>query len=236
MTQNIITGTPWNDLLVGTSGDDLINGLEGNDYLFGMAGDDVMHGGLGDDFLWGGQGNDTYHVDTTGEMLFELRNEGMDTVVSSISYTLSANFERLVLVDFADPTSATGNDLDNEIIGSQGNNVIAGKGGNDTLDGGLGRDTYVFDTRLCRDNVDTLQFVSGCDVIQLDSKIFKCVTGPGAFAFGGAAMDANDRIIYDPNSGALMYDADGSGCRPAVTFAILVGQPGALSAADFVVI
>ncbi|MEJ5991311.1 hypothetical protein WG902_15010 [Ramlibacter sp. PS3R-8] len=236
MSQNIITGSAGRDLLIGTAGDDLINGLEGNDYLFGMAGDDDLHGGLGDDFLWGGQGNDTYHVDTTGEKLFELRNQGIDTVVSSISYTLPANFERLVLVDFADPTSATGNDLDNEIIGSQGDNVIAGKGGNDTLDGAEGRDTYVFDTRLRPDNVDTVQFVSGTDLIQLDSKIFKGVTGPGAFAFGGAAMDANDRIIYDANSGALMYDPDGTGHQAAVTFAILVGQAGALSPADFVVV
>jgi serralysin len=236
MAQNIITGTPGRDRLVGTAGDDLINGLAGKDHLHGLAGNDDLHGGLDDDMLWGGLGDDLYFVDTAGEKIFERRNEGIDTVVSSISYTLPANVERLVLVDFADPTSATGNTLANEIIGSQGDNVIAGKGGNDTLDGALGRDTYVFDTRLGRNNVDTVQFVSGDDLIQLDSKIFKGVTGPESFAFGGAATDANDRIIYDPSSGALMYDADGTGHQAAVTFAILVGQAPLLSPADFVVV
>ena len=235
MAQNVITGTPGRDHLVGTTGDDLINGLEGKDHLHGLAGNDDLHGGLDDDMLWGGLGDDLYFVDTTGEKIFEHRNEGIDTVSSSISYTLPDNVERLVLVDFASPTSATGNALDNEIIGSQGDNVIAGKGGNDTLDGALGRDTYVFDTPLGPDNVDTVQMVAGVDVIQLDARIFKGVTGPEAFAFGPAAMDANDRIIYDQDTGALMYDPDGNGHQAAVTFAILVGTVG-LSAADFVVV
>jgi Ca2+-binding RTX toxin-like protein len=235
VAQNIITGTPGRDRLVGTAGDDLINGLAGKDHLRGLTGDDDLHGGLDDDMLWGGPGNDLYFVDTLREKVFERRNEGIDTVASSISYTLPANVERLVLVDFADPTSATGNKLDNEIIGSQGDNAIAGKGGNDTLIGGLGRDTYIFDTPLGPDNVDTVQFVSGSDLIQLDARIFKGVTGPGAFAFGPAAMDADDRILYDASTGALMYDRDGTGPQAAVTFAILVGA-GALSPADFTVV
>jgi Ca2+-binding RTX toxin-like protein len=223
VAQNIITGTPGRDRLQGTAGDDLIN-------------DDDLHGGLDDDMLWGGLGDDLYFVDTAGEKVFERVDEGIDTVVSSIGYTLPANVERLVLVDFPDPDSATGNKLDNEIIGSQGDNVIAGKGGNDTLDGGLGSDTYVFDTGLGADNVDTVQFVSGTDRIQLDARIFKGVTGPEAFAFGPAATDVDDRIIYDASTGALMYDRDGSGPDPAMTFAILVGGAGALSPADFAVV
>jgi Ca2+-binding RTX toxin-like protein len=200
-----------------------------------LEGNDDLHGGLDDDKLYGGPGDDQYSVDTPGEKVIEHRNEGIDTVVSSISYTLPDNVERLVLVDFPTPTSATGNKLDNEIIGSQGDNVIAGKEGNDTLDGALGRDTYVFDTKLGRDNIDTVQFVSGTDVIQLDSHIFKGVDGPGAFAFGPAAMDKDDRIIYDASTGALMYDRDGTGHHEAETFAILVGA-GPLSPADFVVV
>jgi serralysin len=236
MAQNIITGTPGRDRLVGTAGDDLINGLAGQDHLYGLSGSDDLHGGLDDDMLWGGPGDDLYFVDTRGEKLFEHRDEGFDTVVSSISYVLPANFERLVLVDFPEPNSATGNKLDNEIIGSRGDNIIAGKSGNDVLDGGLGRDTYVFDTPLGPDNIDIVNMVAGVDVIQLDARIFQGVDTPEAFAFGPAAMDANDRIIYDANTGALMYDPDGTGAQAAVTFAILVGPVGALSPADFVVL
>jgi len=78
--------------------------------------------------------------------------------------------------------------------------------------------------------------VAGVDVIQLDARIFQGVTGPEAFAFGPAAMDADDRIIYDANTGALMYDPDGTGSETAVTFAILVGTVGALSPEDLVVV
>jgi Ca2+-binding RTX toxin-like protein len=46
---------------------------------------------------------------------------------------------------------------------------------------------------------------------------------------------ANDQfwphVIYNPTSGALMYDADGSGSGAAITIVVLSGHP-TLSAAD----
>ncbi len=38
---------------------------------------------------------------------------------------------------------------------------------------------------------------------------------------GGVAHDADDRIIYDTDSGALSYDADGGGDVAAIQFAQL---------------
>ena len=56
-----------------------------------------------------------------------------------------------------------------------------------------------------------------------------------AFHIGAAAADASDRIIYNPASGALIYDANGTGVGGAVQFATLsLGL--ALTNADFVVI
>ena len=49
-----------------------------------------------------------------------------------------------------------------------------------------------------------------------------------------AAVDANDYIQYDAGSGALYYDADGSGAGAAVQFATLIGHP-TITAADFIV-
>ena len=57
----------------------------------------------------------------------------------------------------------------------------------------------------------------------------------GAFHVGAAAADADDNVIYNSVTGALMFDADGSGAGAAIQFATL--QAGlALTAADFLVI
>jgi Ca2+-binding RTX toxin-like protein len=49
------------------------------------------------------------------------------------------------------------------------------------------------------------------------------------------ALDSNDHIIYNNNTGALFYDADGNGVGAAVKIA-LIGNHAALTAADFLVI
>ena len=75
--------------------------------------------------------------------------------------------------------------------------------------------------------------------IALSSAIFDALApgelDPEAFAVGSAATEADDRIIYDPTSGNLFYDADGSGVGGAVLFATFGGAPD-LHATDFAVI
>jgi Ca2+-binding RTX toxin-like protein len=114
--------------------------------------------------------------------------------------------------------------------------------GYDTLTGGAGKDTFVFNTALVR-NVDTIaDFSAVDDTIQLENGIFTKLTATGALSAAnfvantaGTAMDADDFIVYDSDSGALYYDADGNGAGVAVKFAVLTGHP-AITAADFYVI
>ena len=51
----------------------------------------------------------------------------------------------------------------------------------------------------------------------------------------GAPADNNDYILYNSTTGALSYDADGSGSGAATTFAML-GPGLALTSANFTVI
>lgn len=158
-------------------------------------------------------------------------------------------------------TGKGGNDLLNggngndTLTGSSGNDTLKGGGGNDLLNGGPGKDTllggpgkdfFLFNALLnSSTNVDKMtDFSPADDTMRLENAIFAKLTGTGPLSSGqfrananGKAMDANDFIIYNTTTGALFYDADGSGGNAAVKFATLgtTSHP-ALTAADFVVI
>ena len=96
----------------------------------------------GADTMTGGDGNDTYYVDNAGDTVVEIAGAGIDTVVSSIAYTLGDNLENLAVTGWAD-LNVTGNTLNNTLVGNNGNNLIDGVWGVDTMIGGLGNDTYL---------------------------------------------------------------------------------------------
>src|SRR3970282_1119067 len=104
-------GNALSNYLVGNAGDNILNGMAGGDDLYGGAGNDILNGGTGNDRLLGdagadtmagGAGNDTYTVDDAGDIVTENLNEGDDRVPSSVSFTLGANIEDLVLGGAAD--------------------------------------------------------------------------------------------------------------------------------------
>jgi len=137
----------------GNALDNVLTGNSGANTLTGGIGNDTLSGGTGADTLIGGLGNDTYVVDNTGDIVTEALNEGMDTVQSSITYTLGANVENLTLTGTS-AINGTGNTLDNVLTGNSGANTLTGAAGNDTLNGGtgadnliagLGDDTYIVD-------------------------------------------------------------------------------------------
>ncbi len=142
---NILRGSNGNDYLSGGNGDDSLYGEAHNDRLEGEAGNDTLDGGGGNDTLIGGVGNDTYVVDTTADVISEATSAGIDTVNSSISYSLGANLERLTLTGNS-AINGTGNTLNNTITGNAAANTLNGGTGNDTLIGGGGNDTYFVDS------------------------------------------------------------------------------------------
>jgi len=151
--------------------DNVLTGNSGANTLTGGMGNDTLSGGTGADTLTGGIGNDIYVVDNIGDIVTEALNEGMDTIQSSITYTLGGNVENLTLTGTS-AISGTGNELDNVLTGNSGANTLTGGLGNDTLNGstgadtvigGLGNDTYVVDntgdvvTEALNEGTDTVQ-------------------------------------------------------------------------------
>jgi len=110
--------------------------------ITGTAAANQLDGDAGADTLTGGASNDTYVVDNLGDVVVEAADEGTDTVLASVTTTLSADVEHLQLTG-ASAINGIGNALDNTLTGNAAANTLQGGAGNDGLDGGAGADVLV---------------------------------------------------------------------------------------------
>jgi hypothetical protein len=139
-----------------------------------------------------------------------------DTLVASVTTTLSANVENLTLTGTS-AINGTGNAGNNVITGNGGNNVLNGGSGNDNLNGGAGRDTltgglgtdvFLFQfTQSTATSPDRISdFAIGTDKIDLLAASGGVLPAPGSFsrAADSAAATLNDVLT------AVFNDANGS--------------------------
>ncbi|AFY51151.1 hypothetical protein Nos7524_5434 [Nostoc sp. PCC 7524] len=252
---NHIIGNNANNTLYGLEGNDWLMGQSGNDSLEGGNGSDRLDGGTGNDTLIGGLGNDTYEVDSINDVITESANEGIDTVISIVDWTLDEHLENLSLVG-NQAIDATGNGADNRLMGNSadnilrsldGNDYLSGGAGNDTLIGGFGNDTLVggrsadiFDlSGVLFGGFDTIvDFKPGEDIVHLDAFEFKLTAGAldaNWFVLGTSATTESERFIYNQARGELFFDTDGVGGAAQVKIAQFSNRV-ALSSNDFVLI
>ncbi len=243
---NALTGGDGNDQLRGGTGDDELRGEAADDVLFGHSGFDRIFGGDGDDLIEGGSSGDAMDGGAgTDTLNYSASSAGV--TVSLGAGTASggdaagdgfANFENLF--GSANADVLTGDGGANFLRGRDGADVLSGGGGDDRLDGGLGADTltggagadgFRFSGALGTvDDVTDFSIADG-DFFLLRDNVFTnlataaapggAALGAAEFTIGAAATTADHRIVYDDTTGALSYDADGSGVGAAVQFATL---------------
>ncbi|CAN5141613.1 calcium-binding protein [soil metagenome] len=246
-------GSRHNDTLEGSNGDDALGGLAGNDVLAGLAGNDTIVGSAGRDTIDGGAGQDTVIFDAA----LRLTIRGIPGNLVQIIFgdgeaqgDVLTSIERLEGSPDQDRIDVSG-DVGVGVGGGSGNDSIRGGGGGDTIDGGLGRDrltggegrdVFVFSTPpKSTTNVDTIaDFNPAEDIIQLARAVFdaagrKGALDPAAFVIGPAATNEAQHVIYDPETGSLLYDADGKGGDAATPIANL-GRDLTMTAADIFIV
>lgn len=146
-------------------------------------------------------------------------------------------------------TVALGTSGGNTFDAADGYGVYYGFGGNDTLNGGDNGNTFIGgagsdiltlgagEDKVLFDNLSGIDTLNGFnptdDLIQLAKSAMAALGDVGAltdaeFESGAglnAAVDSTTRIFYNTTSGALFYDADGSGVGAATQLATLTGAP-----------
>jgi Ca2+-binding RTX toxin-like protein len=147
---------------------------------------------------------------------------------------------------------AAGNDT---LIGDGHNATLIGDDGNDsfttgfathvTMTGAAGADSFFFDNGSFDATIS--DFTTGVDKIHLDAQAMTALgtTGnfssndPRFYAAAGAmgGHDADDRVVYDPASGNLWYDPDGSASQTAQVITVVRsgGSPATVAATDIIV-
>ncbi|WP_295551257.1 calcium-binding protein [uncultured Pseudacidovorax sp.] len=200
----VVLGTATADSLIGNSVSQSFLGFGGDDVISGGGGDDRLDGGAGADTLIGGMGNDTYIVDSLGDVIYESLEEGLDTVVSSINWTLGENLESLRLSG-ASPIDGTGNGSGNVIIGNSAANRLDGLGGADTMQGGQGDDRYIVDNAgdvIVEGSAEGVDTVESSVAFSLGDNL-ENLTLTGFAATTAAGNASNNQLIGNPGDNVL---------------------------------
>jgi Ca2+-binding RTX toxin-like protein len=196
-----LTITPLPTLVTrGTGLPDTLAGGVGFNVIDGGGGNDSIEGGVVADTLRGGSGNDTLKGLAGVDLLDG--GSGNDTIEGS-----------------------NGKDT---LLGGSGNDTLVGGIDDDTLTGGSGVDSFLFNSSS--EGVDSItDFKVTEDKIRInnsgfDDSLSLGTLDPSAFVIGSSATDPAHRFIYNPSSGLLSFDADGSamGSDP-IAFAQLRG-------------
>ena len=178
------------------------------DVLRANSGNDTLTAGSGVATLVGGTGNDLFVVNNTADTVQSASTTAIDTITSSVSFTLPANVNTLVLTGTGavKGTGNAGNDWLSAVGTTTADTLVAGNGadtlvsgtGADSLVGGTGADLFVVNATT---DVVTVGATHGADTIQssvsytLPANVqYLSLTGSGALT--GTASSSSVSLVH----------------------------------------
>ncbi|MBF2002086.1 MAG: calcium-binding protein [Synechococcales cyanobacterium M58_A2018_015] len=244
---DVILGGAGDDLLFGGDGDDVLNGGPGNDFLTGGSGNDVYIvdsiGDITSEAAAGGkdwvQSSISWTLSEEVEDLTLVGSAAIDGTGNALDNSITGNAAANLLWGGDGDDILTGEDGADQLLGEAGDDTLNGGDGNDTLTGGTGQDQltggdgqdrFLLTSRRRQDADTIVDFDAKDDTIgisllafELDGQAGKPLD-PSLFRLGTRAATATDRFIYNRNTGALLFDADGAGGSAQVQIAQLANQ------------
>jgi Ca2+-binding RTX toxin-like protein len=229
---DVIFGTPQNDVIAGGSGFDVIRAGTGDDLICGGDGGDVLYGGRGNDQVSGEGGQDVLHG---GPGFDKLEGGGQSTPGvaggDAVSYAgASAGVDVSLRLNRGGPVgqdrdhisgvfTLVGSDFNDVVFGARDHaNRILGRGGNDFIVGNSYADVLNGD-----EGTDQISGGGGGDTVS---------GGPGNDFLQGAdpGFDLDETVSYQDATGPVHVDlasgvATGEGTDTFSGFSNILGSP-----------
>ncbi len=245
---NMLGSDTLDDYLIAGSGNDTLNGGAGNDTLSGNQGDDLyIIDSAGDRITEAlNSGTDTVQSSINHTLGANLENLTLTANASngtgnSLNNVITGNARVNILRGGEGNDTLLGGGKADRLFGGAGDDLLNGqRGKRDRLKGGKGKDSFVLSAARgfgadviagFKPKDDTILFSrSGVvDSIELGA------IAATQLVYGSAAQEEGDRFLYNRQSGALLFDSDGTGSARAVLIGTIKNRP-LIKAADIVVI
>ena len=193
----------------------------------------TIAGTTGKDTLVGTAGDDTFTVNHCDDVIAPNPSGGIDTVNSTVTFTLDPGVENLVLTGSA-AIDGTGNDSNNKLTGNGAGNRITTGAGDDTVGAGGGNDVIVSADDL--NALDKIDGGAGTDRLLLNGDysgglVFGATTVTNVEKFELAAGNSYNLTLNDATNGSgLIVDGSALGSGETLTLNGAAEKSAALTA------